>query len=856
MPQEAARPELEKTIAELQELLDFHRKSEENLRNKYEALRSYLDASQGNIVVLDQDFNVTEVNDPLLQSFNLEDREAVVGRKCYRAMKGLEKPCKCCAVPEAYRTGEAVCRRSTEEEKRFIGNRTLEICAIPIRDREGNIVNVLEFARDITEQSRLEEEIRRRRATEEALRQSEQDKTSILQTISDPVLYLDTELRIIWANRAAAESVAMPAEELIGQYCYRVWLQREEPCSLCAARRVLQTGEPAREAVRTPSGRTLHIQGYPVKDEHGRVVRIVEVVEEVSRELRAEEALRSQLSLERLVASISTRFINSPPEQVDEGIDLALQTLGAFFRVDRSYLFLLRDQGRIMDNTHEWCAAGIEPQKDLLQGLHLDESPWWRDMLHHAEYIHIPRVADMPPEAEAEKEVLLAQQIQSLITVPVSHGGSLLGFLGFDSVRCERTWSEESIALLQLVGELIAGALERRRSEEERKSLEEQLHNAQKMEAIGTLAGGIAHDFNNLLMLIQGHASLMLLGPGPAPDHYERIEGILDAVRRGAELTGQLLGFARGGKYEVLPSDLNTIVKQSSRMFARTGRGIRIHRHLEPHLRTVEVDRGQIEQVLVNIYVNGWQAMPGGGDLSLTTCNMDLDQGAAEPLGLEAGRYVRISVTDTGVGMEPDVRKRVFEPFFTTRKMGGGSGLGLASAYGIIRNHGGAIEVKSQPGHGTTFHIYLPASTAEPVEQVEAETTTPEGIVPGTGTILLVDDEEMILNIGETVLNLAGYRVLRAASGREAVAVYRARGESIDLVILDLIMPDLHGSTVFDRIREMNPAARILLSSGYSIDHHAASILERGADGFIQKPFGTTELSAMVSQVLNRNQAP
>ncbi len=853
MPHETARPELEKKIAELQKLLDHHRESEGNLRKEYNALRSYLDAIQANIVVLDRDFNITEVNTSLLQSFNIENREAVIGRKCFQAMKGLNKPCERCAVPQVYRTGEAACRRSTDEEKRFIGDRTLEISAIPIRDNEGKMVNVLEYARDITDQSRLEKAIRRCRETEQALRRSEQDKTSILQTIANPVLYLDTELRIIWGNQAAAESIAMPAEELIGQHCYRVWLQKTRPCPSCAARRVLQTGRPAREAVRTPDGRTLHIQGYPVKDESGRVVRIVEVVEEISRELQAEEALRSQLSLERLVASISTRFINSPPGQVDEGINLALQTLGDFFDVDRSYLFLLRDQGRIMDNTHEWCAAGIEPQKDLLQGLPLDESPWWRDMLHHAEYIHIPRVADMPPEAEAEKEVLQAQQIQSLITVPVSHGGSLLGFLGFDSVRCERTWSEESIALLQLVGELIAGALERRRSEEERKSLEEQLHHAQKMEAIGTLAGGIAHDFNNLLMLIQGHASLMLLGPGPAPDHYERVEGILDAVRRGAELTGQLLGFARGGKYEVLPTDLNTIVEKSSRMFARTGRGIRIHRHLEPHIRTVEVDRGQIEQVLVNIYVNGWQAMPGGGDLSLATCNMDLERGAAEPLGLEAGRYVRISVTDTGVGMEPDVRKRVFEPFFTTRKMGGGSGLGLASAYGIIRNHGGAIEVKSQPGHGTTFHIYLPASTAEPVEQKETETPTPEGIVPGTGTILLVDDEEMILNIGETVLNLAGYRVLRAGSGGEAIAVYRKQGASIDLVILDLIMPDLHGSVVFDRIREMNPAARILLSSGYSIDDHAAAILERGADGFIQKPFGTTELSAMVHQVLNSN---
>ncbi|HEB50099.1 MAG TPA: response regulator [Desulfobulbus sp.] len=850
MPQETGQPDLENKIAELQELLDYYRKSEETLRKKYQTLRSYLDAAQGNIVVLDREFNITEVNRPLLRSFNLEDREAVIGLKCYQAMKGLEKPCERCAVPEAYRTGEAVCRRSTDAEKRFIGDRTLEICAIPIRDDNGNVINVLEFARDITDQCRLEEEIRRRRETEEALRRSERDKTSILQTISEPVLYLDTEMRIIWANRAAAEAVAVPAEELIGQYCYRVWLQRKTPCSLCAARTALRTGETARETVRTPDGRTLQISGYPVKDRDGRVLRIVEMVKEISREEQAEKTLQSQLRLERLVASISSRLINSPPDRIDEGIDLALQTLGSFFDVDRSYLFLLRDQGCIMDNTHEWCAAGIEPQKELLQNLPLDKSPWWRDMLHNAEYIHIPQVADMPPEAESEKKILLAQQIRSLVTVPVRYGGSLLGFLGFDSVRCERSWSDANIALLQLVGELIASAVERQRSERERKSLEEQLFQAQKMEAIGTLAGGIAHDFNNLLMLIQGHASLMMLSPGPDADHQDRIEGIQDAVRRGAELTSQLLGFARGGKYEVLPTDLNTIVEKSACMLARTGQGIRIHRRYDPHLPAIEVDRGQIEQVLVNILLNAWQAMPLGGELYLETRTMKLDPDSAEPLGIKAGRFVRTSVSDTGTGMKPEVLKRIFEPFFTTRKSDGGSGLGLASAYGIIRNHGGAIHVESQPGRGSTFHVYIPASSAAP-EPLE-EKTPASGIVQGTGTILLVDDEVMILDVGATILKLAGYRVLQAESGGEAIDLYRKQGDSIDLVILDLIMPDLHGGAVFDRIREMNPRARILLSSGYSIEGHAAAILERGADGFIQKPYGTTELSAMVHQILDR----
>ncbi len=726
MSRESAHMEHEKKIAELRELLDHHRRVVHDLRQQGGKLRSYLDATRGNIVVVDREFNITEVNLPFLRSFNLRDRESVIGHKCYRIMKGLEEPCPCCCVPEAYRTGEVVSRRTTREEKRFIGDRILEICAIPIRDETGTIVNVLEFAVDITDQVRQEE------------------------------------------NRSSR-----------------------------------------------PTG----------------------------------EVRRSRLRLEKLVAAISSNLINSPSGELDAGIDLALQTLGTFFDVDRSYLFQLRDGGRIMDNTHEWCAEGIEPQKEFLQDLSLDDSPWWREMLHQAEYIHIPRVADLPAEAAVEKEILLAQQIRSLITVPIRQGGSLLGFLGFDSVRGQRSWSEESIALLQIVGELIAAALERRRSAEERKSLEEQLFNAQKMEAIGTLAGGIAHDFNNLLMLIRGHASLMMLEPGLDEEQRERLRGIQEAVRRGAELTGQLLGFARGGKYEVRPADLNAIVEKSSRMFACTGRGIRIHRRYEPRIHPVEVDRGQIEQVLLNMYVNAWQAMPEGGDLYLETCNVELDRDAAAPLGLEAGLFVRTSVTDTGMGMDETVRKRVFEPFFTTRPTGQGSGLGLAAAYGIIANHGGAIDVQSRPGQGAAFHIYLPASTARAREEDE---TVPDCIVQGTGTILLIDDEEMILDIGETVLQLAGYRVLRAGSGKEGLEMFRQHGKGIDLVILDLIMPDLHGGAVFDGIREMNPRARILLSSGYSIDGHAAEILERGADGFIQKPFGTAELSARIHQILGR----
>jgi PAS domain S-box-containing protein len=220
----------------------------------------------------------------------------------------------------------------------------------------------------------------------------------------------------------------------------------------------------------------------------------------------------------------------------------------------------------------------------------------------------------------------------------------------------------------------------------EKKKLEVQFQQAQKMEAIGTLAGGIAHDFNNLLMGIQGHASLMLMDVDSTHPHYKRLTGIEEQIQSGAELTKHLLGFARGGKYEVNPTDLNEIIKKTSSMFGRTKKEIKIHRKYQKDIYTVDVDRGQIEQVLLNLYVNAWQAMPGGGELYLQTEKVTLDENYIKPFQVEPGKYVKISVTDTGVGMDKATQQRIFEPFFTTKEMGRGSGLGLASAYGIIKN--------------------------------------------------------------------------------------------------------------------------------------------------------------------------
>ena len=382
------------------------------------------------------------------------------------------------------------------------------------------------------------------------------------------------------------------------------------------------------------------------------------------------------------------------------------------------------------------------------------------------------------------------------------------------------------------------------------KKLEMQFQQAQKMEAIGALAGGIAHDFNNLLMGIQGYISLMLFNMDSSHPLYENLKKIEEHVRNGASLTSQLLGFARRGKYEVKPADPNEILQRSSEMFERTRKEIKIFRKFQKDIWTVEVDRGQIEQALLNLYVNAWQAMPGGGNLFLETKNITLGSDHTRPFWLQPGRYVKISVTDTGVGMDERTQQRIFEPFFTTKEMGRGTGLGLASAYGIIKNHGGFIHVYSEKGHGSTFSIYLPPS-GKAVRQ--AQKIYPEKILKGTETVLLVDDENTITDVFEKALSMIGYKILLARDGQRALEVYRKNQDAIAVVILDMIMPGISGGTTYDLLKEINPGVKVILASGYSADGEAAQIMARGCDGFIQKPFGIKELSQKIREILDKN---
>lgn len=381
----------------------------------------------------------------------------------------------------------------------------------------------------------------------------------------------------------------------------------------------------------------------------------------------------------------------------------------------------------------------------------------------------------------------------------------------------------------------------------EKKSLEEQLMRSQKLEAIGTLAGGIAHDFNNLLMGILGNISLMLMNFDESHPFHDRLKSMEEYVQRGSDLTKQLLGFARGGKYEVKSTDLGEFVRRSAEMFGRTKKEIRMHHKAPGDLWAVEVDRGQMEQVMLNLFVNAWQAMPGGGDLYLSVENVELDAEEVSPYGIKPGRFVKLTVTDTGVGMDAATKARVFEPFFSTKERGRGTGLGLASVYGIIKNHGGFILVDSEKDIGTSFTVYLPASD----KCIEQERRAPDQVHKGSETVLIIDDEEMIVEVGKSMLESLGYRVITARGGRQGLQIFDRNKGTIDLVILDMVMPDLGGKETFEALHRQDPQVKVLLSSGYSLDGQAKEILAGGCRGFIQKPFTMAELSRRIRDILD-----
>jgi PAS domain S-box-containing protein len=389
----------------------------------------------------------------------------------------------------------------------------------------------------------------------------------------------------------------------------------------------------------------------------------------------------------------------------------------------------------------------------------------------------------------------------------------------------------------------------------ERNQLELQLRQAQKMEAIGSLAGGVAHDFNNLLTIILGYGEVLFESMEPQNPMREEVQAVIDAARRAATLTGQLLSFSRKQVFQPRVVDLNTLVSDISRMLRRLiGENIELTTSFDPALGRVRVDPSQIEQVIMNLTVNARDAMPVGGKVTIETCNVELDQEyASQHAHVEPGPYVMLAVTDTGVGMNEEIRSRAFEPFFTTKKLGEGTGLGLATVYGIIKQSGGHVFLYSELGYGTSFKIYLPRIIA-PVDAPFSNQMA-EKPQTGTETILVVEDDAAVRQLAVLALRDRGYAVFEASNGEEALRLSQEHAsEPIELLMTDIVMPQMGGRDLFDRIRIQRPQIRVLFASGYTDKAILNHWLTEPGTMFLQKPFTPGMLARRIREVLDESQ--
>ena len=604
---------------------------------------------------------------------------------------------------------------------------------------------------------------------------------------------------------------------------------------------------------------TLHVSC--IRQEDGTVGHVITHLHDITERKNAERILKRHAqeleTINRLGMVVSSNL------SLDQVVPQGLRELRAGIQSDCAILFLAMD-GHLVLQGSDWG-----PSKPAIAEFPMHRE---RDCLCDAALQAGTSVfsSNMEGDSWCKCGTCNAAGLKSVAAIPLFSGDEAIGVLALGSYS-ERDFSTEvtfiqSLAhaitmglknsllfeeIQQRASELEERLVELRRANEEKDSLHHQLLQAQKMEAVGILSGGIAHDFNNLLQVIQGYSDLALFEVQEGQKGYRELKEIKKAAQRSAELTRGLLTFSRRIESKLRPMNVNREIRQVGKMLRRTiPRMIDIQISLEEEIRTISGDPSQLQQVLMNLALNARDAMPKGGTLAIGTQNMALDEEyCRKHLRTKPGDYVLISVSDNGSGMDKRTMDRIFDPFFTTKEVTKGTGLGLSIAYGIIKSHRGHILCYSELGQGTTFKIYLPAIAEKSADSsVTPETALPRGRAE---LVLIVDDEDRIRDVAQEILSSFGYETLTASNGKEAVEVYRKKGDQIDLVILDLIMPEMDGKQCLVDILQQNPSAKVLVASGYTTDGQLEQVKRLGATATISKPYETRQLLDLVRDTLD-----
>jgi len=695
----------------------------------------------------------------------------------------------------------------------------------PLRGSDGAIEGVHAMVEDVTGQ----------REAESALRESRRMLRLVLDTIPTRVFWKDRDLRYLGANRVFAEDGGLDdPDKLIGLDDFDLgWFEQADRYR-ADDRQVIESGRAKldyEEPQTRPDGSRswLRTSKIPLRDGTGHVVGVLGTYEDITERKRTEAELQWRSEFGQLLVRLATDFLAPSQGRLEEGLDRALQAVLDFTGDDLAYVVELSEDGRRAWLAREVCAPGVESRRAAIETLPLRELIARSD-LAAGEIVHFSDMRDRP----GRRSVAERTRVRSLIGLPLTRDGRLHGVLGFAMVSGPRRWSADGIRLLRVLGEIIGNTLERERMERERERLQEQLRQSQKMEAVGTLAGGIAHDFNNLLLAILGYNDLVLDG---LPEDTELRRDALE-VRRAAErarqLVGRILTFGRRAESEPRPVDLVPLVREALDLLrAGLPSTIAIEAELPDRPVVTRADPSGVHQVVMNVGTNAGQAMPDGGVLHVMV--------RAE----EQAGWAHLRIRDTGCGLDRETAQRIFEPYFTTKESGRGSGLGLAVVHGIVSGLGGAVEVESRPGEGATFDVRLPLC-AEPA-WTEA---TAGGVAPrGRERVLFVDDEPAIRRWGERALAALGYEAESCGDGDEALE--RIEAERFDAVVTDQTMPRRTGLDLARALWERRPGIPVVLLTGLLDPGTAEGARAVGVSQILAKPLTRDDLARALRAALD-----